>query len=317
MLDVPIVSVTMNPAVDLFAVTETIHADSKSRCDKALEEPGGGGINVARNIQRLGTNTLVVFPAGGLNGERLKQLLQQDGCRFQAVPVASETRQNFAITERSTGAMHHFVFPGPDLSAAELSACQQAILEQKPTPEYLVLSGSIPASVPDDFYGDLTQAANAQGTKVVLDSSGRALRGALYRGAYLAKLNRYEFAELGYPTDAPIEALRQQMQDEVTKGAVDVLIVTLARGGALLCSKQGEHYYFMPPPSPIVSHVGAGDSFVSALVFHLQRGTSLREAFRYGVAAASTKVQTEGNQLTDFAKLAEVYAQTDTPQVES
>ncbi|RUO21788.1 phosphofructokinase [Aliidiomarina haloalkalitolerans] len=314
---VPIVCVTMNPAVDLFAVTDTIYADSKSRCDKAQEEPGGGGINVARNIQRLGTNTLVVFPAGGLNGERLQQLLEREGCMFRSVPVASETRQNFAITERTSGAMHHFVFPGPDLSTDELAACRRAILEHQQPPDYLVLSGSIPASVPADFYGELTRSASALGTKVILDSSGRALHGALYQGAYLAKLNRYEFAELGYPTDAPIHELKRQMEEEVGKGTVDVLIVTLARGGALLCSKNGEHYYFMPPPSPIVSHVGAGDSFVSALVFQLQQGNSLREAFRYGVAAASTKVQTEGNQLTDFNKLAAVYAQTDTPQVEA
>ena len=64
------------------------------------------------------------------------------------------------------------------------------------------------------------------------------------------------------------------------KGAVDVLIVTLARGGALLCSKNGEHYYFMPPTSPIVSHVGAGDSFVSALVFNCSGGIHCAKRLR-------------------------------------
>ncbi|RUO23936.1 hypothetical protein CWE09_12365 [Aliidiomarina minuta] len=296
-----IVTFTMNPAVDLFGVTEEIFDDSKSRCRQTALEPGGGGINVARNVRRMGSESLAIFPAGGLNGELLKSLLEKDNTQFKAIPISADTRMNFAITERKRSIMQHFVFPGPDLSTTEWDACQQAVLDQPCG--YLVLSGSLPDNAPHNFYVDITQQANQKGCKVMLDTSGVALQESLYQGAYLAKLNRKEFASLGYDENDDIPTLTQQMRTLVDKGAADVLIVTLSRGGAVLVAQDGSEYQFSAPKVHIVSHVGAGDSFMSALAHQLNQGADLKTAFKYGVAAACVTVQTEGNQLTDLGWL--------------
>ncbi|RUO38471.1 phosphofructokinase [Aliidiomarina shirensis] len=306
----PIITFTMNPAVDTFGETERIFDDSKSRCQQSHQEPGGGGINVARNISRMGTSALAIFPAGGFNGELLKQLLARDNTPYFAIPISADTRQNLAIIERYSGKMYHFVFPGPDLSESELQACRNALLERPQHPDLLVLSGSIADSVPANFYGEITHQANEIGIKVILDSSGAALQGALYNGAYIAKLNRKEFSSLGYSELDDIPTLFCQMREEVKKGAVRNLIVTLAKGGALLVTETGEELAYMPPKVEIVSHVGAGDSFVSALTYQLHQGTPLAEAFRYGVAAACVTVQTKGNQLYDLELLQEIYKKT-------
>jgi len=312
-----VVTVTMNPAIDVFAVTEEIYDDSKSRCQRASREPGGGGINVARNLNRFGIPARVIFPEGGVNGALLKKLLDEEKTPYSAVTVKDETRQNFAVTERSSGKMHHFVFPGPELTEAELQSCRKSILEQASETDYLVLSGSIPASVPDNFYGDIIRATEnhseespGKQPKVILDSSGRALKGALYRNAYLAKLNRKEFAELGYSEHDEVPALVKQMQKEVSAGAVQNLIVTLSKGGAVLVTASGDAIFMMPPEVKIVSHVGAGDSFVSALTWQLCKHGDLKQAFKYGVAAACTTVQSEGNQLTDFDLLERMLNET-------
>lgn len=302
-----IVTFTINPAIDVFGVTEEIFDDSKSRCEKASLLPGGGGINVARNIHRMGSSVTAVFPAGGLNGELLKKLVAADGTPFKAVDIADETRQNFAITEQKRRIMHHYVFPGPVLTEAEYTACHQALFSDQASPNYLVLSGSIPSRMPSDFYKKITQHANQLNIRVVLDTSGVALSESLFAGAYLAKLNRREFASLGYDEHVSVEELQKQMKDLVERGAVEVLIVTLNRGGAVLVSKCGESCYFAAPEVHIVSHVGAGDSFVSALVHQLNQGTPLKQATHYGVAAAAVTVQLEGNQLHDLAWLERMF----------
>ncbi|RUO22268.1 phosphofructokinase [Aliidiomarina iranensis] len=309
-MSVPIITFTMNPAVDTFGETERIFDDSKSRCQQSTQEPGGGGINVARNINRMGGQALAIFPAGGLNGELLKQLLARDNTPFQAIPIKADTRQNLAISERYSGKMFHFVFPGPELTQLELDNCWKKIFSQPEPPRYLILSGSIADSLPPDFYGDITTQANQLGSKVILDSSGAALHGALYHDAFLAKLNRKEFSSLGYSEHDGLVTLAEQMRERVKSGAARNLIVTLAKGGALMVTQTGETFAFMPPKVEIVSHVGAGDSFVSALTFQLMQGTSIVEAFRYGVAAACVTVQTRGNQLYDLALLEDIYKKT-------
>ncbi|RUO39829.1 hypothetical protein CWE15_08730 [Aliidiomarina taiwanensis] len=295
-----IVTLTINPAIDVFGVTDEIFSDSKSRCEKASSLPGGGGINVARNIYRMGSSVTAVFPAGGLTGNLLKQLMNEDGTPFVATDIAEETRQNFAITERKGQKMHHFVFPGPQLSEQEYQACHNALFSFAPQPEYLVLTGSLPDNIPNNFYKNITEQANQKGIKVILDTSGEALKESLYAGTYLAKLNRREFASLGFDEHVSIQELAKQMTGLVHDGAVDHLIVTLNRGGAVLVSKNGESYYFEAPSVHIVSHVGAGDSFVSALTHQLNKGASLQQATHYGVAAAAVTVQLEGNQLHDL-----------------
>lgn len=295
-----IVTFTINPALDVFGVTDEVFDDSKSRCEKAEIAPGGGGINVARNIQRMGSHVAAVFPAGGLNGQLLKKQMTELGLPFKAIDIEEETRQNFAITEKKNKQMFHFVFPGPHLSAPEYQACMDTLFSFHPRPKYLVLSGSIPQGMPNDYYKRITQRANELGIKVILDTSGPALSESLYAGAYLAKLNRREFASLGYDEHVSVDALYLQMKDLVERQAVEVLIVTLNRGGAVLVSKCGEACFFDAPEVHIVSHVGAGDSFVSALTHQLNQGTPLKQATHYGVAAAAVTVQLEGNQLHDL-----------------
>ncbi|MCC5880623.1 MAG: 1-phosphofructokinase family hexose kinase [Idiomarina sp.] len=308
-----VVTFTMNPAVDLFGETEQIFDDSKSRCRQTALTPGGGGINVARNMRRMGSDTIAVFPAGGPNGDYLTQLLDDDQQAYEAIPIAAHTRQNFAITDNSREVMHHFVFPGPQLTESELRSCRQALLRYRAN--YIVLSGSLGDGMPQDFYAKITEEANGQGSKVLLDTSGPALSQSLYNGAYLAKLNRKEFASLGYAEDASINELRQQMQDLIDRGAVDVLIVTLNRGGAVLVSNQGDACYISAPQVHIVSHVGAGDSFMSALAHYLHQGESLLTAFRYGVAAAYVTVQCAGNQLEDLAWLQRAFDEVEEQQL--
>lgn len=298
----------MSPAVDMFASTERFYDDSKTRCQINNRAPGGGGINVARNLRRLGLDVCAIFPAGGHHGDLLTQLLSNDGLPFQRISINNETTQNIALFESSTGKALHLVFPGAVLSADEWQLCIDAIDALTPAPQMLVISGSLPPSIPARFFADVIARCHNRSIRVVLDTSGPALRPALEVGVFFVKLNREDFAALGYNgPDTPEDRLIA-MKKMVDDGWAEHLVLTLGPNGALLASRTGELMHVTPPPVTVISHAGAGDSFVSVMTCKLYQGKAVSEAFSYGVAAAAAAISTPGNQLEDFDWLESVYA---------
>lgn len=305
-----IVTLCMKPAVDLFCETERLIDDGKSRCQISRQEPGGGGINVARNLHGLGADVLAVLAAGGANGEQLQEMLKIDKVPFHCVNIQDNTCQNVGIRETSTDKIYHLVFPGQQLKQSEWQSCLNYISALDPRPEYLVLSGSLPKGAPDDFYGRIVVEAKKKGIRTILDTSGRALAAPLKAGVYLAKLNRGEFADSGYSGSLDdYQGMLACMADMVKGEMAEALIVTLDANGALLASRNGDSLHVRPPRTKVVSHVGAGDSFVSLLVYQLYQGRSLVEAYQYGVAAAAAKVQIPGNHLNDINLVETIYQQ--------
>jgi len=298
----------MSPAVDIFASTERLYVDSKSRCQIANREPGGGGINVARNLRRMGLDVLAVFPAGGFSGELLTQLLKRDSLPFKRISITNETTQNMGLAEKESGRQFHLVFPGAELQESEWQQCLNSISDMEPAPEYLVISGSLPAGVPADFFARFAALAKERGIKLVLDVSGKPLQLALETGVYLVKLNREDFSGLGYCGSDDYQSRLNALTAMAAKGYAEVMVLTLGPRGALLATSDGENLYAAPPPVEVVSHVGAGDSFVSMMLARLYRGSPVTEAFRYGVAAAAAAISTEGNQLYDLDLVERIYA---------
>lgn len=258
----------------------------------------------------MGVDVLAVLAAGGANGKRLQEMLERDRIPFRCFDIEDETCQNIGLTETSTGSMYHLVFPGQQLNESEWQNCLKYVISLDPAPGYLVLSGSLPEGAPDDFYGRIAVDAKEKGIRTILDTSGRALAAPLKTGVYLAKLNRGEFADSGYSGSLDdYQSMLAAMAEMVANGMAGALIVTLDADGALLASSDGDTLHVRRPSTTVASHVGAGDSFVSLLVYQLYRGKSLAEAFQYGVAAAAAKVQIPGNHLNDMALVEDIYQQ--------
>lgn len=298
-----VATVTMNPSVDIFTATDRLVDDGKSRCQSPTGEPGGGGINVARNLHRFGVDVAAVFTVGGPHGQLLKRLMMRERFSVHAIDIEDETRQSLAFTEKSSGKHFHLVFPGPELKEPEWRQCLETLDSLQPRPDYLALTGSLPGGVPAGFYAMLARSAVADGVKVILDTSGRALLESMRSGVYLTKLKFSEFVELGYSGARDYSAILKRMGEMVNEGFTDNLIVTLDADGALLASSMGERLHARPPQTKVISHVGAGDSFVSLLICRLCSDNTVVDAFRYGVAAAAAKVNTPGNQLMDLEKV--------------
>ena len=302
-----ILTITMSPAVDLFATTDQFHHDSKTRCQIQSRHPGGGGINVARNLQRCGLPVRALFPAGGHHGDLLRSMLEADGLPIHCVPANDETTQNIALSESSSGNALHLVFPGAQLTETEWEACLTAVRQMTPAPSMLVISGSLPPPVPEDFFARIIQHCRAVGIPVVLDTSGPPLQKALAEGVYFVKMNREDFAALGYQGDEAADARISYLSQLARNGMADCMVLTLGPNGALLATRDGLTLHASPPPVKVISHAGAGDAFVSIMTSKLYQGRDVQEAFCYGVAAAAAAISTPGNQLEDMDWLEEVY----------
>jgi 6-phosphofructokinase 2 len=291
-----IVTLTINPAVDISTSVPVVQPAHKLRCTVPRRDPGGGGINVARVVTRFGVDVLAVFTAGGPIGQHLKELVDREGIRNLTIAIRGDTREDLAVVESETGQQYRFVLPGPMLAEAEWSACLDALASPEIKARFLVASGSLPPGAPDDFYASVATAIRVSGTKLIVDTSGAPLKRALDAGVYLIKPNLREMREL---TGASVEceadcvsACRQLVE----AGRADVVALTLGHYGAMLVTRD---LALRADPLPIkpVSTVGAGDSFLGALVARLAADRDMEDAFRYAVAAGSAALLAHGTEL--------------------
>lgn len=303
-----LVTLTLNPTVDLAVTTEQVRPDDKLRCSAPQRDPGGGGVNVARAARRLGADALAVVPVGGPSGQQLRQLLDAEDLPVAAIDIAGETRESWTVDERSTDAQYRFVLPGPSLSGDEVDACIAAVEEHAET--LVVASGSLPRDVPEDTWGRVVRACTGGGCRTIVDSSGGALRAAVEAGAWLIKPNLRELAQLverELEDDSQIRAAARQLLG----GGTEAVVVSMGAGGALLVTADGTDHV-RSPTVPIRSRVGAGDSTVAGIARALLRGDDLPTAVRWGVAAGAAAVMTDGSELCRAEDTERLFAELDT-----
>jgi len=299
----PILTVTMNPALDVTTSVDRVIAEHKMRCGATRLDPGGGGINVSRAIRNLGGRTTAIYTAGGPTGQAYRQLLEEEGIAARALRIAESTRESFTVDETGSGQQFRFVLRGPEFTEPEWRACLAAVEQDLPHGGFVVASGSLPPGVPFDFYARITRLAAARDAHAIVDSSGPSLRAALDEGVFLVAPSRRELAELvGAQLDdvsAQVEAARQL----IVNGRSELVALTLGADGAILVSP--EETLRLPAASVTVrSTVGAGDAFLAGLVYGLAQGRDLRRAFRLASAAGAATAALPGTALCDAETVA-------------
>ena len=291
-----IATLTMNPAIDLFTSVDHVEPVRKLRCSSVGRDPGGGGVNVARVVHRLGAQAVAVYPAGGIYGQLLHQLVEREGVRSIVVPVAGETREDVTVLDERSREQYRFIMPGPHLRGTEWMACLKTLANLPVRPDFICASGSLPPGVPDGFYASVAEVAAGWGAKLVLDTSGPPLKAALDSHIHLIKPNLRELGELaGVSLDdeaSQVAACRTLIETR----RVEAVALTLGAQGALLVTSEGA-WRARTPAVEVLSAVGAGDSFLGAMVWARASGKSMAEAFRYGAAGGAAAVLTAGTEL--------------------
>ncbi|WBP96353.1 1-phosphofructokinase family hexose kinase [Mycolicibacterium neoaurum] len=287
-----IVTLTMNPALDITVDAEEVRPVDKIRCRDERRDAGGGGINVARFADVLGVRTAAVFTAGGRVGERLIELVEETGVQAIPIVVCGATREDFTVNDLTSGKQFRFVLPGPALGDAEQNRCLDALRTVAESARFVVASGSLPPGVAPDFYQRVADACTRAGVPLILDTSGGGLAHVM-SGVFLLKPSVRELRECsGRDLTTTAEQVRCA-HELIDRGVTQVVLVSLGARGALLVTTDG-FVRFPAVPVAAVSGVGAGDAMVAGATVGLVRGWTLSRAVQYGVAAAAAKLQNPG-----------------------
>lgn len=292
-----LITLTLNPALDLATTTDHVAPTHKLRCGPVQRFAGGGGINVARVLHRLGADVCAWALAGGAAGTQVRQLLAAEGVPTLLQPISGDTRENFSVVETTTSQEFRFVLPGPTLQASEWQACLDALATHTPPPRWLVASGSLPPGTPDDFYAQLARAASGRGVRVAVDTSGPPLAAALQAGVALVKPSLRELRDV---MQKPLEHAADwctAAQSLVHSGAADIVALSVGEQGAVLATHEGVWQAPALNVPATTGTTGAGDCFLATLVWALDRGDAPAEALRWGVAAGAAALLHPGTTL--------------------
>lgn len=307
-----IATLTLNPTIDTaLEAAEMVHTD-KIRTSGERIDPGGGGINVARVLARFGAPVCAIFLAGGSTGRLLDRLLQREGVERTPIAIAGETRVSVTVYERSTGREYRLVPEGPVVAGPEWEECLKRIADIEC--DYFVASGSLPHGVPRDFYARVAAIMADRSINFVLDTSAEELKLALSsKHIFLVKPSRAELKELSGRDLPDVPAVIQAASDLIASGGTRKVAVSLGDEGAVLVDGSSANYL----PAVTVharSAVGAGDSFLAAMIYGLACGTDSATALRLGVAAGAAATLLPGTDLChpwDVTRLAAEIARAD------
>ncbi len=309
-----VVTLTLNPALDLTTRVARLVPQVKLAAERPRVDPGGGGVNVARMIARLGGLPAVALVAlGGGVGARYRRHLLREGLAHEVFAIAGETRETwqFGVDEAPSGTLYRLVLPGPEWKPDEASALLDALrrrLAEDP-PDWLVLSGSLPEGVGADFYARIVRSCRraAPETRIALDSRGTALAEGLKAGVDLVKPDRREICELARTLGAGEGTLLDLARRLVAHGLARVFIYTLGADGAVVVTADAA-WRWVPPSVRVRSLAGAGDHFLATLIRQRLAGDDWRMASRVAMAAAAATAETPGTTPPDPERIRELAA---------
>ncbi|WP_327068609.1 1-phosphofructokinase family hexose kinase [Kitasatospora sp. NBC_01302] len=295
-----ILTLTVNPTVDICCEVDRLADVGKTRARVRFVTAGGGGINVARGVARLGGRATAIHTAGREVGQRLNRLLDEEGLDHLALGIAGETREAFVLFETESRRSYHIVPPGPRLDDCEGERLLDALERAAAGHQYVVASGSLPSGLSDAFYAAVARRVKEAGSRLVLDTSGRALRESLREGVFLRRCNNHEAASLAGRPVRTFDDARAVNEYLLAAGATEVAVTTLGELGALCSTRHGHTELRAPPlPGEALSDAGAGDAMVAAITLRLAAGDDPVEACALGVAVAAAAVLTPDTEPFD------------------
>lgn len=296
-----LVCVSANPAIDRRLRLESIAVGGVNRVDSAQPFPGGKAAHVAMVARALAMEVTWIGFLGGAAGDECESGLAALRIPITVVRTRASTRANLEIIARD-GTVTEILEPGGEVTYGEverlLSACRDLFAESSEGSQ-VALSGSLPPGAPPDLYAELIRLARVYGCRVLLDTSGEALRHGLTAGPDLVKPNRAEASwYAGQPVRNAGEAV-EVAREMIEQGARDVAVSLGADGIAWDGDGIGARLASHPRVMGVRSTVGCGDAALAGFAVAHARGLDHEDALRLAVACGTANCVAESPGLVD------------------
>lgn len=290
-----ICTVTVNPSIDYVLEIDEIKTGSVNRAQKEEFFVGGKGINVAVILKNLGFSPMATGFTAGFTGEKIKKELSSLGLNHDFVNVKDgNSRINVKIRSKGETEING---QGPFISQDEVKDFFQK-LEFLKDGDTLILSGSIPSSLPRTFYADIMEALKNKKIRVAADCTGEELRAVLSYRPFVIKPNIHEVADFFGISFSDTNEVIPYAEKLKKMGAQNVL-VSMGKDGAMLLDETGSLYKAGIPLGKKVNTVGAGDSMLAGFIASCINGNSYEEALHMGISAGSASACSEGLASSD------------------
>lgn len=297
-----------SPAMDRMEILERFELDRVNRSTEVRARPGGKSLIIGRTLRRLGAEVTLHGFLGGPVGDFIRKGCDELGIEDRHTQIAGATRITPVIVETATGRATVLNEPSPPVTSEEADSFTRSLIADAGEGDLVVLTGSLPESLPVDFYGTLVDALTERGARVVLDTSGPALREAVRHSPWMVKPNREEFGAVIGVEDPDDDAVLEGMHDLLADG-VGVVVVTLGAEGVLVAGHEETFRLRVPVVSEVVNATGSGDMMLAGIVLGCAREDSLRDAVRLGAALSVANAATLEPVLADDADLDGLVAQ--------
>lgn len=276
-------TVTLNPSLDYIAVVNDITLGETNRTEHETIFPGGKGINVSIVLKNLGFESIALGFVAGFTGEEIKKKVISMGVSEQFISVPEGiSRINVKIRSKEETEINGL---GPNINKMSLDMLIEQ-LDKLEKGDVLVLSGSIPASLPSTMYQDIMLRYKDKDILIAVDATKELLTNVLPLHPFVIKPNRSELEEIFQVSLNNTEDIIFYAKKLQELGARNV-IVSMAGDGAILVTEEGDTYYSMPPKGKVVNSVGAGDSMVAGFIYGYITYRDYEKAFYHGLCAGS------------------------------
>lgn len=296
-----IVTVTMNAALDRILTVPNFRPGQRHRASDKLTLAGGKGVTVARALKRLGVPVVATGLVGGRNGRRILEELAEEAILNDFVRIADESRTSTAVADPTVGTYTEILEWGPRVQPAEIDLLRDKLGYLARAAEMVVLAGSLPRAVEDDFYAELIRELARRGVPTALDSEGEPLRLGLEAEPFLVSPNQQEAEAVVGQEFSEDEDFLLALDHLAELGARNVLITHEQGCFALLREERGPARRFraIAPRLEPVSRVGAGAVLLAGFIAARLEGASAEEALRKAVAAGAASTLEVGPGLFD------------------
>jgi 1-phosphofructokinase family hexose kinase len=280
-----IVCVSANPAMDRRLRVSALAAGEINRAESAEGFAGGKAAHVAMAVRGLGESTTWIGFLGGAIGEECGRQLRDLGIQVISISTGTSTRVNLEIIDAS-GKITEILEPGYE-PTAESQERFVAAIQRACHDAVLILSGSLPAGLPTDFYVSIIETARAAGARTFVDTSGEALRATAAQQASFLKVNRAEVEFLAGRSLKGVEETVNAAREIIRRGPESVAITGGEEGVVWLEGPDGPAWRARPPRLQAISTVGCGDATLAGFAVATVRGMVGEEAIRLAVACGS------------------------------
>jgi tagatose 6-phosphate kinase len=245
----------------------------------------GKVLNVARAVHSLGGSVNTLCLVGGTTGDQIRREFEEQTMPAEWVITPTPTRVCTTLLDQQTGQATEIVENSAAVGQTELDEFVARYARLVPQAELVVLSGSLPAGTPTDFYARLLSMTRCP---VILDARGPELEACWIHRPWLVKPNREELSQTVRHALANEHAVLQAARECQRRGAQRVVI---SDGSRALWAVAESAAIVTPATIRVVNPIGCGDCLAAGIAVATVEGQPWIDAVRLGMAAAANNAE--------------------------